>query len=238
MEKLTIENFIAAADDLEKSKYIILARLQKYNSMLHQNRLYPALSDLIELNKILFELNKQHEKFTPDLPKQKMTLNIMKAGAESKSLTVDENDINTVLNLIQWATPKVDEAINEGKVIYEFVNENLSIDHIGIIPLYKNEGYFVITNSQRVECQIYRFYLSSISKGENPFMTFKTDLVDSFTITEPERMHPELLKLDLVKKFPELPNPVLYKIDAEIDFPFIETILPVAKRKLVQHIAA
>jgi hypothetical protein len=238
MEKLTIENFIAAADDFEMSKYIILARLKKYNSMLHQNKLYPALSDLIELNKILFELNTQNEKISADLPNQKMTLNIIKPGLENKSITVNENDVSTVLKLIQWVTPKVDEAINEGKVIYEFVDENLSIDHVGIIPIYKNEGYFVITNPQKEKCQIYRFYLSSISQGENPFMTFKTDLVDSFTFTEPETIQPELLKLDLIKKFPELPNPVLYRIETEIDFPFIETILPVAKRKLVQHIAA
>ena len=62
MEKLTIENFIAAADDFEMSKYIILARLKKYSAMLHKNKLYPALSDLIDIGKVLHELNNQQEK--------------------------------------------------------------------------------------------------------------------------------------------------------------------------------
>jgi hypothetical protein len=47
-----------------------------------------------------------------------------------------------------------------------------------------------------------------------------------------------MLKLGLINKFPDLPNPVLYKIETDIDFPFIETVLPVAKRKLIQQLAA
>ena len=49
---------------------------------------------------------------------------------------------------------------------------------------------------------------------------------------------PEALKIDLIKEFPELPNPATYSFNIEVDFPFNETILPIAKRKLIRRLAA
>ena len=238
MEKLTIENFIAAADDFEMSKYIILARLKKYTAMLHKNKLYPALSDLIDIGKVLHELNNQQEEIKKKYPMQNLKMDIKRVDEEVESVTFNENDVSVVLNLINWADPKIKEAIDEGRAIYDFVENNISIDVIGILPLYKNEGYFLITNISRERTQVYRFYLSMISGNSKPFITFKTNLVDSFEMCDSQGKHPELLKLDLANKFPDLPNPVLYKIETDIDFPFIETVLPVAKRKLIQQLAA
>jgi hypothetical protein len=238
MEKLTLENFISAADDFEMSKYIILARLKKYSTMLHQNKLYPALSDLIDIGKVLQELNNQREEISKQFPMQKLKIDIKRTDEEVESVIFNENEVDTVLNLINWASPKIKEAIDEGRAIYDFVDENISIDVIGILPIYINEGYFLITNILKKRSQVYRYYLSIIRENEKPFMTFKTNLVDSFEFNESEIKHPEMLKLGLINKFPDLPNPVLYKIETDIDFPFIETVLPVAKRKLIQQLAA
>ena len=45
------------------------------------------------------------------------------------------------------------------------------------------------------------------------------------------------IKLGLVKEYEELPNPATFKMECDIDFPFEETILPIAKRRLVKRLA-
>jgi hypothetical protein len=47
----------------------------------------------------------------------------------------------------------------------------------------------------------------------------------------------ENIKLDLVKKFRDLPNPATYLILSRMKFPFTETLMPVAKRLFVKHIS-
>ncbi|HUI09689.1 MAG TPA: hypothetical protein VL221_05125, partial [Bacteroidota bacterium] len=49
---------------------------------------------------------------------------------------------------------------------------------------------------------------------------------------------PEALKLEIMKSHPDLPNPATFRCDVDIDFPFVETLLPVAKRKLMACLAA
>ena len=47
---------------------------------------------------------------------------------------------------------------------------------------------------------------------------------------------PEDLKLTLMEHHKEMPNPATFLMDTDLDFPFDETILPVAKRKLMRHL--
>jgi hypothetical protein len=47
----------------------------------------------------------------------------------------------------------------------------------------------------------------------------------------------ERIKLDLVRKFQDLPNPAAYLIHSKMKFPFSETLMPVAKRLFVKHIS-
>ncbi|MBK7032936.1 MAG: hypothetical protein IPH49_06685 [Ignavibacteria bacterium] len=47
---------------------------------------------------------------------------------------------------------------------------------------------------------------------------------------------PEDLKLALVEQHQDMPNPATFLMDSDLDFPFDETILPVAKRKLMRRL--
>jgi hypothetical protein len=41
-----------------------------------------------------------------------------------------------------------------------------------------------------------------------------------------------------MKKYHDLPNPATYRCEVDIDFPYQDTVLPVAKRKLMAHLVA
>jgi hypothetical protein len=47
----------------------------------------------------------------------------------------------------------------------------------------------------------------------------------------------ENIKYELIKNRGSLPNPAVYSIETELNFPVEETLLPIAKRSLVKFIS-
>jgi hypothetical protein len=47
---------------------------------------------------------------------------------------------------------------------------------------------------------------------------------------------PESIKLGLVERFQDLPNPATYVCDTDLDFPYAETILPIVNRKQMKRL--
>jgi hypothetical protein len=236
METLNLNTFIKAADDVELSKYKVLATLHKYTSCLHKNKLYPALAELISIKNELELLVEQMSLFDPEFV---LNLNFADFTEELPLANPVEYDVDaliTVSNFINWALPEIKAAVDEGKAIFDFVDENITLHEVGIMPIYKNEGYFFIQDIKHDLMKIYRFEMSLFSTEENPLRTLKSKLVDLISLQAPETQSPFELKHNLVKKFKDLPNPSCYYFETTIDFPFAETVLPVAKRKLVRKL--
>lgn len=238
MDSLTLETFIRAAEDLELSQYKVLAYLKKYTDALHANKLYPAFTDLIDLGNELHYLMDQLTNYDKSFVLNQKSLGIEQNLNFFEEPDQNTNDINLVFKFINWAMPTIEEAIDEGIAIYDFVNANISIDHVGILPLYRNEGYYFIPDNQSEATHVYHFDMSLFSTDASPLRTLKTTMLDVIDNEELKQKSFESIKLDLIKKFPELPNPAVYNIKTDLDFPFIETILPVAKRLLVRKLAA
>jgi len=238
MEALSLSTFIKAADDIELSKYRVLAILKKYTNALHKNRLYPALAELISIKNELELLVEQMSLFDAEFV---LNLNFEDFAEEDDSLweTTDynENDLQKVFEFITWALPEIKNAIEEGKAIFDFVDENIELTEVGVMPLYKNEGYFFISDIKNQLMKIYRFEMTLFSTEDNPLRTLKSKLVDLISLNVPEAQSTYDLKHMLLEKHPDLPNPATYSFETTLDFPFVETILPVAKRKLVRTLA-
>ena len=237
MESLTLSTFIKAADDIELSKYKVLSILGKYSTALHRNKLYPALAELISIKNELELLIEQMSLFDPEFV---LNLNYADFSEElplSTPVDYDEDSLNQVTEFICWALPEINSAIEEGKAIFDFVDENITLSEVGIMPIYKNEGYFFIPDIVHNLMKIYRFEMSLFSTQDNPLRTLKSKLVDLISLNAPEVESPYDLKHSLAIKHKDLPNPSCYSFNVDVDFPFVETILPVAKRKLVRQLA-
>ena len=48
--------------------------------------------------------------------------------------------MTVVARLLEWALPHVEDTLNEGKAVYEFVDEQLEVETVGIVPSYLKEG--------------------------------------------------------------------------------------------------
>ena len=235
MNAFNIEMFINAAVDKESSQYRILHALQNIRSQYASNCIYPALGNLIKLADELKEINKSAEQLKENLPR-----NAQKVDLDKKQIlfALDEAQLDhwhNVEEVIDWALPLIGDAIEEGKTIYEFVDENLSLEIVGILPTYLAEGYCFIPDNEFDIVHLVKYEISIFTHADEKYRSLKTKVLESMPQQGLLRASAKL-KSDLIAKYRDLPNPATYRINTSLDFSFHNTILPVAKRKLIQSI--
>lgn len=238
METLSLNIFLQAADDIELSRYKVMAAIKNSSETLHKNMLYPDLAELIKLYSILNDIVTRRTLLHDSLPSKLVGFDLENKKAIYEKEELSESKTKLVFDFINWAMPKIKEIIDEGKAIFDFIENNLIIIGIGILPIYKKEGYFIIPDNQEDTMLVYRYEMTLFPAQGETFHTLKTNLVEAINSNDVSLVKPEEIKLEMIKRYPELPNPAAYKFYIDIDFPFAETILPIAKRKLIRELAA
>ncbi|MGK9368339.1 hypothetical protein ACSSWA_05525 [Melioribacter sp. Ez-97] len=239
MEHLDLNIFITSADDAELAEYKLLAALKNYKEEFHKYRLYPFFGEIVEVSNQLHQLINSKEEFNK-LRSKKITgidLENQQLIYEYTEENLSEEKISRVFSFIEWALPKIKETLEEGAAVYDFVENNIEIKEIGLLPIYKDEGYFFVRDNQERMLYIYKFSMAKVVNSNVPFQSLKTNFLEAFK-EEATVVPPEAIKLELIKKYPDLPNPATYNLDTDVDFPFNETVLPVAKRKFIRFLAA
>jgi hypothetical protein len=239
MEQLSLEIFFNPETDWEMNQYRILGGIKTAHAEFDKKRIYPALAMLIKLKRELNQIKDEKNNLNQQFPKQIKGFDTKEQKViYETSEAINQNDnIEVIFTLIDWALPHINQAIEEGIVLFDFVEENMLLEQVGILPMYKEEGYFMITDNIALELQVHRYECTIFSSGEEKYRSLKTEFVKSkkqgIIIRSPEE-----IKQELINERSDLPNPATFLLDSDLDFPFTETILPVAKRKMISHIAA
>ncbi len=237
MEGLKLETFLSADKDWEMNQYRVLGGIKEYHTELTKKRVYPALAELIHLASILENIIDNKSKLKESFPKQIKDFDIKNQKVTFETFGRFTPDVEFLFELIEWAFPLIRSEIEEAIVLYDFVEKNIEIDHVGIVPLNKDEGYFLVNDNKSAKIQIHRFESSIFSSDTEKYRSLKTKLIQEIKKALIERS-PESIKLDLIKQYTDLPNPATFICDTDLDFPFNETIFPIAKRKLMAMVAS
>ena len=239
MERISIESFFTSETDLEINQYRILGGIREVCGNFDKKKIYPSLAGLIELKQSLDKIKDERNNLNEKFPKQikGFDINAKKIIYESTCNVNHTNNIEEIFNLIDWALPYIVDAIDEGIVLFDFVDDNIKLEQVGILPMYKDEGYFMVTDNAAFELQVHRYESTLFSSGKEKYRSLKTEFVKSERQVIIKRS-PESIKHELIKERKDLPNPATFLFDSDLDFPFTETIFPVVKRKLISHIAA
>lgn len=220
--------------DFEQKKYTLLAYLQHINSSFSETKLYPQLADIIfhYNNVVAFRENKKllQQRF----PKGLTGVQIQKLELLYEQMVNDDDLMQELESIILYATQKMKKTISNGTEIYEWVEQHLSINPVGPVPIEQQEGYFFLSQGQHAETEIYYYRLSIFQKHEEKYRSIKTELVDNQRRSISNNY--EQIKSGLIRTFSFLPNPAVYVISSDLSFPVKETLLPVAKRYLVRYI--
>jgi hypothetical protein len=221
--------------DFELKKYTLLAYLQEVHQYFDQNKLYPQLSDLIfhYNNLVAFRENK---KFLQEhFPKKLSGIQREKLQVLYQQMVEDDELMQELESIIQFAVSRMKSSISSGTEIYEFIEDKLVIFPVGLVPLDNQEGYFFLSAGSHRSTRVYQYRLSIFEKHDERYRSIRTEFIADWErniVNTYENIKSELIRLK--KGFP---NPAVYSIEVDLGFPVEETLLPIAKRSLVRYIS-
>ncbi|WP_456425594.1 hypothetical protein [Rhodocaloribacter sp.] len=236
MSRLSLDLFLSAGADFEGAQYRILDRLKRIRGAFSRNIIYPHLGELVEVYGALKRLLGSLDDLQKSLP------GVLKGiDPETHEVLFEKPELGTghmglIEDLIQWALPLIQDAIEEGRTIFEFVEDHLYLEEVGLVPSYVEEGYLLVPDRRSRCLYILQYNLSIFTSAEERFRSLKTTHVKTIEY-EGIAVAPQVVKLDLLAERRELPNPATYFIETVLDFPYEPTVLPIAKRKLLRHLS-
>jgi hypothetical protein len=234
MKQLSETWFVEGYIDFELKKYTLLAYLQQINKYFNENKLYPQLADLIfhYNNLIAFRENKKH--LQEHFPKKLTGVQIEKLQTLYEQMIEDDELMQELEDIINYSADEMKTTISNGAEIYEFVEEKMMISPIGLIPLDVKEGYFFLSAGNTKDTRVYHYRLSFFEKHDEKYRSIKTSYVDIWQRSMAQTY--ENIKYELIKNHVRIANPAVYSIETDLSFPIEETLLPIAKRRLVKYI--
>ena len=221
--------------DFEYKKYILLAYLQNVKESFNDKKLYPYLSDLLFHYNNLQYIKENKKLLRENFPKQISKADFEKLQLMYDEIVSDDAVMQQIEEIISYSIPKVREHLLEGRDIYEDVEHKLSISPIGLSPLYPDEGYLFINIDREREAKIFEYQITIFENADEKYRGVHLNFLENVTKSIFNTF--EAIKLDLVKRYKKLPNPATFLIDSKVNYPFDETLLPVAKRLLVKYVS-
>lgn len=220
--------------DFEYKKYVLLSYLQGVQSCFDEKKLYPYLSDLVFHYRNLQSIKKNKELYYENFPRKIARADFERLKLHYQKLVEDDTAMQELGQILAFAIPTLRDTLNEGKGLYELVEEHLEVEPVGICPLYVNDGYLFLNEQAKKTTQVYQYQITVFESSQEKFQGIHTQYLE--TIRKGLGRTFESIKLELVRRYPQLPNPGTYLVDIKIDIPFHETAMPVAKRMLVKYL--
>ncbi len=234
MDTLSNNWFSEGKIDFELKKYTLLAYLLDVNAHFHKNQLYPQLSDLIFHYNNLIAFKKNKESLQNNFPLRLTSASFEELKLTYERMILDDNLIQEIETIIHYAVQKIDTSIQEGREIYDFVEEHFTINPVGLIPIKLDQGYFFLCDGNEREVKVYGFRISLFEDHRDKYRGIQTQYISSYPRNFINTY--SQIKIDLTKSKDSLSNPAVYCLETPLTFPLNETLLPVARRVLVRFI--
>jgi len=222
--------------DLEHKQYVLLNYLQKLDKNLNNFKLYPQFQ---EISLHLASINLLIEKG------QILTLNRVLKDPDDEILISDlvptdcplltKEEILEVYHVCKYSSTKLSDYFNHAKAIWDIVNDAISIDPVknkkNIEP---KQGLFFLNYNDKT--LLYEFIIKPIKKG-----TLETKChikkICECSINEFEEKLKEVKK-PLIKNLQDSEvhsKLIIFTINHNGNYPLKETLLPIAKRKIMNY---
>lgn len=232
MGRLDLGTYIDGIGDPERGRYLILAGLQETRRAFNAIRLYPDLAELVELYRTLTKILEAGSSLIGHGSIVGLDVKSQRVLYNHGSVSGDESLLIT--EFIRWSLPLLRETIEEGRTIHNFIEEQTRLDEVGLVPGYTDEGYLLVPDLLRGLIVVIRYETSIYTEASERFRHLKTSIVSSHEIAD-LKSSPWSIKQRLIREY-DLPNPATFALESESGFPFQETLLPIARRKLLRHL--
>lgn len=215
--------------DFEYKKYVLLAYLQEVKSNFIQKKLYPDLADLIKHYKNLMAFKNNAESMKLSLSKRIKSIDFKTLNFVYEKIE-DDAILEEIKKIVRYSEPLIAEELKRGKTLFDFIEKNIECSHVGILPIYRNEGYFILEKTKSKQADVFMYKLVKITLDQEDAFGLSSEFYNSYSISISKTI--DKLKLELIESNPILPNPAVYLFRANEELPKNETLLPIAKRIL------
>lgn len=232
MDALTCSFFTDFNIDPEVKRLKFQHAVGEVRKSFRKNALFPYLPQLIQLRS---ELNSFLEAFTAfgdSQPKTLTEIDLLRKELRYEPVNTG-GPLNETAAFMRTALNDIVALIEEGSVLFDFVEEQLRLQAVGVVPSYVMEGYFLVPDTEEEISHIFRYEISLFTSAEDRYRSLKTAQIR--TLEKEEKLKPyNTVKLELIRDHAELPNPAMFAIETSLEIPFAETLLPVSKRMLLR----
>lgn len=235
MKKLQSDWFMQNWIDAEYQKYVVMAYLQAVRQNFTDDKLFPDLTDLRSHYADGIRFSRGKDSLNAAFPKRVSGVTGPPPRIEYKSEVTDPAFITEMDAIMEFALPRFQEMLTEGQQRWSDIAGSLTLAPVGLMPLRPEEGYLLLYVTNQSEAHIYQFSLAFYSDQEpggrmvhlRYVEAVRTSLVNTF----------ENIKLDLIRRHRQLPNPATYRLETSRTYPIQETLLPIARQLLAQAVA-
>jgi hypothetical protein len=229
MSSLSFDLFVSARD-AEAAEYRVLAGLQEARRAFTRTRVYPHLAELIALRRSLADLVDGADRLEDGLPTR-----VVGVDWDTGSVIQERSDVSgalLALELARWTLPRLDAVIDEGRALFEFVDSHAELASVGLVPRYQAEGFLLLPEPEG-GWRAVRYAVSALAGDDGAYRALRTSPV---SVSLPTLAPPGAWKEALMASCADLAAPATYCVETDVPFPLEETVLPVAKRKLLRMV--
>ena len=235
MKKLQPDWFTHTWLDAEYQKYVLMAYLQAVQQNFTEHKLCPDLPELRDHYEAGIRFSKGKGSLTAAFPKRISRVTGPPPRIEYKSEVTDPAFMTEVDAIMEFALPKFQAMLTEGQQRWTDIASSLTLAPVGLLPLRPEEGYLLLHATNQSETQVYYFSMTLYSEQEPGgrlvqlrfVEVVRKSLVNTF----------ENIKLDLIRRHRDLPNPATFMLESHRTYPVQETWLPIARQLLAQAVA-
>jgi hypothetical protein len=221
--------------DFEYKKYQLLAYLQEADREFQAVKLYPMLSDLIDNHRVLHEVNSGKTQLSNLFPKALNGIDFQNAQLQYEPKVEDGEVMKEITQITEFALPRLANQIEEGKSIYNFVEEQVEFEPVGILPIYNREGFVLMTRESSADVHAFRYKSNILQMAGEKFRSITFWLLGIFQKNLVNTL--ERLKMQLIREVKELPNPATWRVHSPKVVPIDETLIPLSKRLLLKAVS-
>lgn len=220
--------------DVEYKTYVLLAYLSEIKQEFNAQKLYPGFGDLVQQYQNVLAVKNGREQMKQSFPKA-----LESADWDSLKLEyvekIQDNDFFGVMDeIIEYSIPVMQFHLEEGKGLYQMVEEHIQISPVGLASLTNSQGYFFLCAPPKKMAKLYQYTLTKVHLADGNYRALHVSHVEDIRLGYTTTF--ESIKIDLIRSSKSNATPATYLIESGLNVPVEESLLPVAKRRLVEHL--
>lgn len=235
MINLDVKKLTSCNSDWESNQYTVLSRVREWEKHFRKNRLYPYLNESIDLHLSLKDILKENLESKWWLQREFGLRGMNERYIVYEKAQQVSQQLDLLIDFVEWSLKLNKQVMEEGMILKEFIQDNLKIKQVNDEPNYRGKGYFSIPDNNKQVLNIYIYDLKWDWGSDETGNSLQIKPVRSIPLSLIKKDSLHLMK-EFIEQSQPLYKPMAYVFNHDLDFPFTESIYPIAEEMLLNTI--